>query len=89
MFSDDPYLQLQESFWSDEDQAATTRYFVIDLASGEVNRYAASYQAYSDAELELQLRASGFSEIESHPDLGVPLADGTYVVTAKKVLTGT
>jgi SAM-dependent methyltransferase len=54
LFSEQPHLLLEESFWDEAQQVATTRYFVIDAVTCEVTRYAASTQLYeADAYQEL------------------------------------
>lgn len=62
-FSPRPHLWLAEHFWHVEYQAATTRYFIIDAATGAVDRYAATSQGYSDEEYDRLLRGAGFSKI--------------------------
>jgi SAM-dependent methyltransferase len=69
LFSEQPHLVLEEAFWDDASQAATHRYYVIDAASGSVERYAASYQAYSDADLTALLESCGFEQARFYPNL--------------------
>jgi len=69
LFSDRPHLYLQQAHWDDASQAATRQFFVIDAATGDVARYAASYQAYSDAEYRSLLAEQGFQEVELYPSL--------------------
>jgi ubiquinone/menaquinone biosynthesis C-methylase UbiE len=69
LFSDRPHLMLQESFWDEAARAATNRYMLIDAATSQVTRYAASYQAYTHAEYHDLLEATGFSHIEFFPSL--------------------
>jgi hypothetical protein len=69
LFSDRPHLCLQESFWNPDRRAATQRYFVVDAATGEVSRHAASAQAYRDAEYRTLLLECGFDDIVTHPSL--------------------
>jgi SAM-dependent methyltransferase len=60
LFSPKPHLMLEESFWDDDQRAATTRYYVVDAESAVVDRYAASVQAYSDEEYRTMITSSGF-----------------------------
>ncbi|UCE60710.1 MAG: class I SAM-dependent methyltransferase [Phycisphaerales bacterium] len=69
LFSDRPHLYLQQAHWDDTSQAATRQFFVIDAATGDVARYAASYQAYSDDEYRSLLVEHGFQDVELHPSL--------------------
>jgi SAM-dependent methyltransferase len=69
LFSDRPHLCLQENLWDPLTCTATIRYFVIDGATGEVTRYAQSFQAYTDGELATLLSECGFTEPRMHPSL--------------------
>ena len=60
LFGDQPHIMLSESFWDEEARASTTRYYRIDAASGEVVRYAASQQAYTQDEYRSLLADCGF-----------------------------
>lgn len=68
LFSDTPHLWLDESFWDEGNNVATKRFFIIDVLSGEVSRYAASYQAYTEEEYRRLLSECGFSNIRINPD---------------------
>ncbi len=69
LFRDDPHLCLMESFWDDDLQVATERYYIVDAASGKVDRYAASTQAYHDSELDQLLGQVGFEAVRFYPSL--------------------
>ncbi len=69
LFSDQPHLYLREGSWDDACHAATMRHFIMDARTGEVTRYAASYQAYHDSDYRALLTACGFREIEFFPSL--------------------
>jgi SAM-dependent methyltransferase len=69
LFSDQPYLLLEEGFWDANSQATTRRYFLVDGASGTVTRYAASYQAYSNEEYRSLLEGQGFGKILFYPSM--------------------
>ena len=66
LFSDQPYLLMEESFWNEEMKAATRRMFVIDAASGDVQQMADNHQAYSEDDLRILTRECGFSRVEFH-----------------------
>jgi SAM-dependent methyltransferase len=69
LFSDAPHLCLMENFW-DEDQAiATERFYIVDAATGEVTRHAASTQGYDEGQIESLLRETGFGEVTFYPSL--------------------
>jgi SAM-dependent methyltransferase len=69
LFSDEPYLCLQQNFWDTEDNVAIERYYIIDAATGEVARHSASTQAYTDEEYRSLLAECGFGEVVFYPSL--------------------
>ena len=52
LFCSRPHLQLEVHFWDESSQAATTRYFVVDVATCDVQRHAATPQACTDSDYE-------------------------------------
>jgi len=70
LFSDHPHIALMDSHWSEEAQAATQRYFIIDAASGAVQRFASSYQAYTNDQYTHLLDQCGFTAVRFYPALG-------------------
>ena len=70
LFSDQPHVCLIESFWHDEEQAATVRYHIVDAATGEVSRQAWTTQAYTENEYAEILRKAGFKEVIFHDSFG-------------------
>lgn len=88
LFSDEPYVCLKENFWDSDSRIATTRYFVVNVKTCEVSRYAASYQAYTDSEYEALLAECGFSGIslyESLPGNPKEQQKDLFVIAAKKL----
>jgi len=69
LFADPPHLCLMESFWDDELSVATERYFIVDVATNEVTRYAASTQAYEDGTLAEMLAEANFQLPVFYPSL--------------------
>jgi SAM-dependent methyltransferase len=69
LFSDRPHLCLQENFWDAERETATTRYFIIDAATGNVTQHASTMQAYTDGAYRSLLAECGFGEPEIYPSL--------------------
>jgi SAM-dependent methyltransferase len=87
LFGATPYLALEEHFWHAQLSAATNRYYVIDLESGDVARYAQSFQAYTQAQYADLLRASGFGDIAFAPSLSgtaKPDQPDLFVALARK-----
>ena len=76
VFSDEPHLCLEASYWNDAARAATIRYSVVDPESGDVTRYAQSMQAYTEAEYRSLLAESGFSGVDVYPSL-IGVEDGS------------
>ena len=69
LFSDLPHLCLMENFWDEEQAIATERFYIIDAATGQVTRHAASTQAYDEGQIESMLREAGFGEVVFFPSL--------------------
>jgi SAM-dependent methyltransferase len=83
-----PHLVLEEAFWNEADLTATTRYYVIDAASGLVTRHASSFQGYTLEGYEAVLNQCGFEEASFYPELGAddlsaPMSD-FFALTAIK-----
>lgn len=66
LFSDQPYLFLEESFWNEAMQAATRRMYVINPANGEVQQMADNHQAYTEGDLRVMAEECGFSKVAFH-----------------------
>lgn len=86
LFSDRPHLRLDEHFWDEESATATTRYYVVDAASGDVARHAQTFQGYADDEYRALLQDAGFGDVAVRPDFpGRPVeAMGEFVVYAAR-----
>jgi SAM-dependent methyltransferase len=87
LFSAAPHFWLEEHFWHADIEAATTRYFIIDAFSHEVNQYASTSKAYSDSDLDQMLDAAGFNGIVRHPSLtgnADDLHEGLFVLEAHR-----
>lgn len=86
LFSDRPYVRLDENFWDEESATATTRYFIIDAAAAEVARHAQTFQGYTDEEYRALLRDAGFGDVALRPDFPGPKVEamGELVVYAAR-----
>ena len=69
LFSDSPHICLTDSSWDAGRRTSTIRFFVIDVASGDVSRHALSNEAYDEAELVALIEAAGFTRVEVFPSL--------------------
>lgn len=65
LFSENPYLCLQENTWNIEDSSALSRYFIIDAASAIVQQYASFTQAYTFDEYSGMLDMAGFRTMQA------------------------
>ena len=80
LWSDDPHVVLEESFWDEETETATARWYAVDVATGRVGRYVATYQAYTvDGYREL-LSSAGLGEISELESMGEGTADPRLTV---------
>jgi len=70
LFSDQPHLCLQENFWDEAGPTSTARFFIIDAATYEVTRHAASYQGYTDQQYRSILEECNFTDVRMYPSLG-------------------
>jgi SAM-dependent methyltransferase len=70
LFSAEPHLCLQESFWDAEDHVAIERYYVVDAATGGVARHSSSTQAYTDDQYRSLLAECGFGRVAFYSSLG-------------------
>jgi SAM-dependent methyltransferase len=85
LFSGRPHLVLQENSWDAQLQTATVRYYVIDAPSGQVIRYAQSFQAYQEDEYCALISAYGFGDIKIYPGLsGVGSQKELIAIVAQK-----
>lgn len=87
LFSDQPHLCLMETFWNEDLTVATERFFILNAATGQVTRHAASTQGYDEGQIESSLREAGFGEVGFYPSLtGEPSAEegDFWVVLAQR-----
>ena len=87
LFSDRPHLYLEEQFWDEQSRTHTTRYFVVDAATGEVEAHASTQQAYTQDDLSELLVECGFHTIRFYPSLMGASDDSQhdfFAVTARK-----
>jgi SAM-dependent methyltransferase len=92
LFSAEPHLYLQESFWDEEQHVAIQRYHIIDAETGEVACHASSTQAYTNEAYESLLAACGFGDIVFYPSLcgDADSPDGFFMaILAKKSAAST
>ena len=87
LFGVTPHLCLVEHFWHAEAGAATTRYYVIDLNTSALSRYAQNFQAYTQPQYMELLQACGFDNVVFFPALTgalEPEQPDLLVVVARK-----
>jgi SAM-dependent methyltransferase len=69
LFSERPHLVLTESFWDAQRAVATERHFVVDAATGDLARHAASVQAYTAEQYRSLLADGGLAAVTFYPSL--------------------
>jgi len=69
LYSVDPHVILEENYWNSDQQTTNRRIFVIDANSGNVIRYAQTFQAYTQADYQNLLIECGFGKVCFHPSL--------------------
>lgn len=87
LFSDQPYLCLEESIWNRETHTTTIRYYIINAETAAVTRHAQTIQAYSHEEYTDVLERCGFRNIVVEPSLRGTRdssQDGFIVIRAEK-----
>ncbi len=91
LFSDKPHLCLQDHSWDAAAKTSTTRYYIVDAATGDVSNYAGTMQAYSDDEYRSLLLDCGFESVEFFPSLagvsGESQGDLIAIVARKRAAT--
>ena len=70
VFADRPHLCLEEHFWDGEKRTATTRFYVVDAATGAVEQHAMSMEAYTQDEYRALVNDCGFGDVTVYPSLG-------------------
>ena len=69
LFSDNPHLRLDQSFWLEDSAHASGRHWVIDATSAEVTKYGWSMRAYTNAEYEALLTEAGLNLLNRYANL--------------------
>ena len=82
LFSDSPHLRLEEHFWDKESRTATTRFYVVDVATGEVDRHAMTVQAYTNKDYSRLLVECGFDGGDFLDSLPGTPDDGSHELLA-------
>ncbi len=68
LFSDSPHLCLTETHWYPDQAVALQVFQVVDLASGGLQTYRSTMQAYADDDYCRSLSEAGFKKVKFHPD---------------------
>ncbi len=87
IFSDEPHILLNDYIWDEQNEITTRRYYIIDAATSQVEKYSNHLQAYTSKEIDNLLKKGGFTIIKSFDTIG-NLKDDTglnlYCVLAEK-----
>lgn len=85
LFFDGPHLVFHDYSWDEKAQAATIRYYVQEAASGTIQRYAQSMQAYRKSQYRSLLASLGYKKVEFLPGLSpTDTFEGLIVIEAHK-----
>lgn len=66
VFSDHPHLWLQEFGWDEETATETHVHWILETASGNLERYIQCHKAWTDEELIALLAEAGFQDPQFH-----------------------
>ena len=86
VFADAPHVVLSERAWHAEPQVVTVRHYVVDAATGAVERHAQTFQGYDDEAYRALLADAGFEDVRFHASLTGRDADaeeGLVGITAR------
>lgn len=87
LFLPRPHVVFTESFWRPDSGTATKRYFILDALTGELTRFAQTFQAYSDLQYRTLLTQNGFRSFSTYPSLRGrvdPTQKGLLAIVASK-----
>jgi SAM-dependent methyltransferase len=88
LFSENPYLCLQENLWDEDSHVTIERYYIVGVATGEVTRHSSSMQAYTNEEYRALLAECGFevAQFGLPPEWNTGGAEmGLLIVLAQKM----
>lgn len=69
VFSDDPHLWLKEYYWDAATEVETQIHWILDAATGQLNRYGQCHQAYRDFDLVRIFAEAGLVAPSFHPPI--------------------
>ncbi len=87
LFMPHPHLVLHEYFWDEPTRTVAMRYWIVDARTGEVSRYAQTFQPYTDDEYAALLISCGFRNVKFYPSLigtDDPTQHALFALTARK-----
>lgn len=87
LWSDRPYLCLQDNAWDAAQGVVVNRYTLIDAESGAITQHAMTTRVYREEEITAMLLSCGFVDVAHYPSLlGAPDPDhdGFYALLACK-----
>ncbi len=69
VFCDQPHLWLEEHVWDEEQRAEIIVFWILEAASGRLQRHTQCHQAYPDDELATMLAGAGFAAPRFFPPI--------------------
>lgn len=83
LFSDRPHLCLIENRWFEGSRTALQTFYILDAATGAVETYSGTIQAWTDDEYRALLTEAGFSDVVIPGDWPVH-SDDLFLIVARK-----
>ncbi len=91
VFSDRPYICLEENFWDAPSRTTTTRFYVIEAGTGSIERYGQTFQAYTEEEYVKLLQDCWYGDLRVFPSLSGDVDESQslyFVLVATKYSRG-
>jgi SAM-dependent methyltransferase len=84
LFSDRPYLCLEEVARDADSRTESTRWYIIDADTGDVTKHAQTIRLCSRGQYDEQIRAAGFATVEFLQPLGGAQVGHYVTIVARK-----
>lgn len=85
VFSDSPYIALEEHAWDEGAKTRRASYFVIDAGTSAVSRYGETMRGYDEDELRMLLADCGFVDVGVEETFPSHEAGGALRMTVARV----
>ena len=75
LFSDNPYICLNENHWLDKQQTALQQFHILDAADGSIKTYRSTTKAWTNEQYKQLLTEAGFDHVNIHSNWPVHSQD--------------